>query len=75
MRPDILRIAARVVWWKAPETVVASEGDFLCRVMALGTWDDVALVEQVYGRDRLRAALAHAAAGVFDPRSWHYWHY
>jgi hypothetical protein len=63
------------VWWKTPEDVVAREEDFLCRVMTLGTWDDARTIEDIYGRARLRAALAHAPPGVFDARSWHYWHH
>jgi hypothetical protein len=75
MHPDLLRIASRVVWWEPPSRVVARETDFLCRVMVLGTWEDANQVEDLYGPARLRIALAHAPAGVFDPRSWHYWHH
>ncbi len=42
--------------------------------MALGTWDDIVAVRQVYGDDALRALLVDPPPGVFDPRSWHYWH-
>ena len=75
MDPELLRIASRVTWWEAPERVVDREDVFLCRVMALATWEDARHVERIYGRARLRAALQQAAPGVFDPRSWHYWHH
>lgn len=74
MTPELHRIASRVVWWKPPESVVAREDDFLCRVMALGDWADVNVVQAAYGQTRLRAALHVAPPGVFDLRSWHYWH-
>jgi len=63
-----------VVWWESPEFALAREDDFLCRVMALGDWADVNYVEATYGAARLRTALRAAPPGVFDPRSWHYWH-
>ena len=75
MSPELRRIASRVVWWETPEQVVVREDHFLCRVMALGDLSDVNYVEATYGQARLRIALGAAAPGVFDPRSWHYWHH
>lgn len=74
MDANLLRIARRVVWWEPPEHVLTREDDFLCRVMARGTLEDVNYVEAAFGRDRLRRALTSAPPGVIDPRSWHYWH-
>ena len=68
-------IATRVAWWKAPVDVLANPDDFLCRVMAFGLWSDTTYVIEVFGEDALRQALRFAPAGVFDPASWHYWHY
>jgi hypothetical protein len=73
--PELRRIATRVVWWDTPEHVVARLDDFLCRVMTLGSFEDVNVIEARYGADRLRTAIARAPAGVFDVRSWHYWHH
>jgi len=72
---DELRLlATRVVWWKAPDEVLANETDFLCRVMARGTLHDVNRIEDLFGAARLREALSQAPPGVMDIRSWHYWH-
>jgi hypothetical protein len=71
----VRRIASRVVWWEAPEQAVSRLDDFLSRVMTLGTLSDVNAIEQIYGTERLRAALRSASPGVFDLRSWHYWHH
>jgi hypothetical protein len=68
-------IARRVAWWKTPTEALANTDDFLCRVMTFGLWTDVISVAIVFGDDALRRALKQAPAGVFDPRSWHYWHY
>jgi hypothetical protein len=75
MSPELRRIASRVVWWEAPDRVLARADDFLCRVMALGDLADVNHVEATYGPARLRQALRSAPPGVLDPRSWHYWHH
>jgi hypothetical protein len=72
---ELRRIASRVVWWDSPEQVVSRLDDFLCRVMTLGNLEDVNLIEARYGTERLRAAIRHAPAGIFDVRSWHYWHH
>jgi len=68
-------IAKRVAWWKTPEEALANADDFLCRVMTFGLWTDVKSVAMVFGEDALRRALKQAPVGVFDPPSWHYWHY
>ncbi len=73
--PELLRIARRVVWWEPPERVLSRLDDFLCRVMSLATFEDAAVVEAAFGKDRMRDALQNAAPGVIDIRSWHYWHH
>ena len=47
---------------------------FLAKVMTLGTWDDVQHVQAELGKERFREVLMDAPPGVFDQRSWHYWH-
>ena len=74
MRPDLHRLAARVAWWDTPAHTVSRLDHFLARVMTLGTWDDVNAIEAFYGASRLRQALQSASPGIFDARSWHYWH-
>jgi hypothetical protein len=70
----VRRIASRVVWWDTPEQAVSRLDDFLGRVMTLGSLADVNAIEVIYGTDRLRSAIRLASAGIFDIRSWHYWH-
>ncbi len=75
MTPELRRIASRVVWWDTPEHVVSRPDDFLCRVMAIADLADANYIASLYGTDRLRQAILSAPAGVFDDRSWHYWHH
>ena len=66
-------IARRTVWWQAPDRTLARPLEFIARVMATGSLDDVHDVERQFGRVRLTEALTNAPPGVFDRRSWNYW--
>ena len=71
---EIERIARRVKWWEPAEETLSDQDDFLCRVMNLGTSNDVEYVEGIYGEEAFRRALGHCRPGVMDRRSWNYWH-
>ena len=71
---EMQRIAAKLMWWQEPSVSLARPARFLMQVMTLGTWRDVELVGKTYGWQALREALVHAEPGVFDHRSWFYWH-
>ena len=43
--------------------------------MVFGTWDDICPVIDRYGEAAFREALQSAPPGLFDNRSWHYWHH
>jgi hypothetical protein len=68
------QIAEKVFWWKQPEEALANVPRFLAQVMTIGTWSDVQAVIAIFGKDTLREVLASPPAGVFDARSWSYWH-
>ncbi len=72
--PELLGIARRLLWWLPPEEALNCPVRFLAQVMTLGTWDDFHQVRTAYGLTRLRQVLVDAPPGVFDQRSWHYWH-
>lgn len=67
-------IAARYVWWQAPEATLARPHHFLCQVMTLGTAEDVRAVRRGLGDQALVDALEHAPPGIMDAKSWNYWH-
>jgi hypothetical protein len=64
-------IARRVCWWEPVAATLENPPLFLCRIMALGTWEDICIALDHYGRDAFREALQNAPPGLFDPRSWH----
>jgi|SRR3954453_23585699 hypothetical protein len=71
---ELSDVAARCLWWAPPAEALADTRQFLCHVMVYGLWDDAAIIRRRFSTDELRDALAHAPAGLFDLRSWHYWH-
>ena len=74
MTPDLLRVARRVVWFKEPEEALAEPAHFLAHLMTYGTVEDLKAVQGVAGLEEFREVLERAPAGVFDARSWAYWH-
>ena len=71
---ELLAVARRVVWFKPPEETLRDTTWFLNHAMTHGGVRDVLAVRQHFDDEALRHALRHAHPGVFDPRSWAYWH-
>lgn len=67
-------LAERLVWWKPAADALAHEDRLLAQVMTFGTWDDIAEARRFWPEARFREALHRSPSGVFDPRSWFYWH-
>lgn len=72
--PDLLRVAPRVVWFEPPEQALADPIRFLAYLMTYGTLEEIAIVRRYLDLDDFREALEHAPPGIFDARSWSYWH-
>jgi hypothetical protein len=68
-------LAKRLFWWKQPEAALADRNRFLAQVMTYGTWQDMVEARKHFDEAAFREALQHAPPGVFDPRSWTYWHH
>ena len=72
--PELLRVAQRVIWFDEPARALADPVQFLAHVMVFGTVEDLRALRGIVGKDDYRAALEHAPPGIFDARSWAYWH-
>lgn len=72
--PELLRVAKRMVWFKTPEEALRDQVLFLNHVMTWGTVGDIGTTRSYFAEDDFREALKRARPGVFDPRSWAYWH-
>lgn len=71
---ELHAVARRVVWFKPPEETLRDTVFFLNHVMTFGDVDDVVTMRDHFDDETLRDALRRAHPGVFDPRSWAYWH-
>jgi hypothetical protein len=71
---DLENVAKRLIWWKSPVEALEYPVRFLAQVMTYGTIEDLAVVQRHFPESAFRDVLANPPAGVFDPRSWHYWH-
>ena len=69
------RIADRLMWWQRPEVSLERPRRFIAQVMVLGNWDDVQTTRRAFGDDAFRKVLREAPPGIFDLRSWTYWHH
>lgn len=72
--PRMRNLAAKLIWWKGPDEALADQRRLLAQAMTFGNWEEMDFVRSVYGDDALRAVLGDAPPGVFDQRSWSYWH-
>jgi len=70
---DLLRVAKRVVWFKAPDDALKDVKLFLAHVMTYGTLTDITTTLQYFPEKDFEAVLNDPPPGVFDRRSWTYW--
>jgi hypothetical protein len=75
VRPALLAVASRVFWWGNPDEWLDDSVRFAAQVMTFGDWDDTKLVSQMLGDSIFQQVLADPPAGVFDAKSWSYWHH
>lgn len=71
---DLDDTARRLVWWKSPAEALADPHRFLAQVMVYGTVQDIVDARRHFSDDDFRRVLERPPPGVFDPRSWTYWH-
>lgn len=71
---DLEQVARRLFWWKPPAEALADPHRFVAQVMVYGTPEDLAVARRHFPESSFRQVLAQPPAGLFDPRSWTYWH-
>ena len=67
-------MARKYVWWQPPEATLAEARLFLAQLMTIGTVDDVRWLLSVASADDLRSVLREPPVGIFNARSWSFWH-
>lgn len=69
-----LPVARRVMWFEEPERALAQPVQFVAHVMMYGGVEDLKALRGIVGKNEYREVLEHAPSGLFDARSWAYWH-
>ena len=72
--PAARELARKYVWWQPPAATLADRRLLLAQLMTLGTVEDVRWLLSVAARDDLRAVLRDPPVGIFNARSWSFWH-
>ncbi len=72
--PELLAVARRIVWFKEPAETLTDPVLFLAHAMTYGTAEDLAALRGIVGMDEFCEVLDRAPPGIFDRRSWAYWH-
>jgi hypothetical protein len=70
----LLPVARHVFWWGNAEEWLDDAIRFTAQVMTFGDWDDTVLVWRLLGDSMFRQVLQSPPPGVFDIKSWTYWH-
>lgn len=71
---DLEHVAKRLFWWQPPSEALSDPIRFLAQVMTYGMIEDVLTAKRHFPESAFREVLTNPPAGVFDPRSWSYWH-
>jgi hypothetical protein len=74
LRPSLIPIARRVFWWGEPEAWLNDINRFAAQVMTYGDWNDTMKTLDLLGDSVFLQTLKAAPPGVFDIKSWTYWH-
>lgn len=67
-------MARKYVWWQPPERTLDDRRLFLAQVMTLGTAADIRWLLSRVSTSELRGVLCDPPVGIFNGRSWNFWH-
>jgi hypothetical protein len=74
LQSSLLSIAERVFWWGKPEEWIRDSRRFAAQVMTYGDWEDVRTTLNLLGQEAFLDVLNNPPPGVFDQKSWTFWH-
>ena len=67
-------MARKYVWWQPPDRTLEDRRLLLAQIMTLGTADDVRWLLSRVSDSELRRVLLDPPIGIFNRRSWNFWH-
>lgn len=71
---ELDRLARRLFWWDGAAQGQPDAARLLAQVMVYGTPEDLAVARRHFPPSAFRAVLDDPPPGLFDARSWAYWH-
>ena len=74
LRLALRPIAQKVFWWGKPDEWLEDSLRFVAQVMVYGDLDDVRTTFDLLGKDAFLDVLNSPPPGVFDQKSWTFWH-
>ena len=74
VRQELIPVAKKVFWWGKPEEWLDDAVRFTAQVMTFGDWNDVRITLKLLGDALFRQVLSNPPPGVFDIKSWTFWH-
>lgn len=74
IREKLIPIARRVFWWGNPEEWVQNSHRLAAQVMTYGDWEDTTFTLEILGDEAFQNVLRDPPPGVFDLKSWTFWH-
>ena len=74
LRATLVAVARKVFWWGEPSDWLEDQTRFLAQVMTYGDLDDIRTAMETLGRSAFQQVLENPPSGVFDIKSWTFWH-
>jgi hypothetical protein len=74
LRARLAPVARRVFWWGTPQEWLEDVIRFTAQVMTYGDLEDVNITLGALGEQAFKETLRNAPPGVFDVKSWTFWH-
>lgn len=71
---QLLPVAKRVFWWDDSNAWLSIPHRFVAQVMIYADLNDTGLTLQLLGDEMFREVLRKPPPGVFDLKSWTFWH-
>src|SRR5881394_3181119 len=74
LRDELLPVARKVFWWGEPREWLDDVLRFVAQVMTYGDLEDLQTTSRLLGESTFSEVLDRPPPGVFDIKSWTFWH-
>lgn len=74
LTPELQEAITRCIWFEPAERAIQNTAKLTAHILTYGSIGDVKALRAQLSDAELKRALDNAPAGIFDARSWAYWH-